>query len=107
MKTIRLTDEQMRKLFAALEGIEEGYFDIDIDVDDNITVNASGHLETEGYVEDDFMCGYMNGTGARVETYRKATLELTARVYDENDNEEDAYIDVEQESEAERYLNAA
>ena len=108
MKTIELTQEQRSKVLSALDGIEDGSFDIDIELDETITINAKGWLETDGYIEDDYHCGYMNGTGAYVETYRNASIELTAQVYDEDtDNIEECAVTREFEDYCNRYLNAA
>lgn len=108
MKTIELTKEQREKVLRALDDIEDGNFDIDIELDETITINAKGCLETDGYVEDDYHCGYMNGTGAYVETYRNASIELVAWVYDEEtDNTEECAVQKEFEDECDRYLNAA
>ena len=102
-----MTKEQRDKVLSALDDIEDGNFDIDIEIDETLTINAKGWLETDGYIEDDYHCGYMNGTGAYVETYRNASLELTAQVYnEETDNVEECSVG-EFENEAEKYLNAA
>ena len=104
MKKIELTGEQRAMIMAALAEIhdEEGHFDIDIELD-TITINAQGCIEIDGYVEDDYHCGYMNGTGAWVETYRAASVDLTA--YDEDGNEYE--IDKQSNKIIDKYLNAA
>ena len=48
---------------------------------------VEGHISVDGYVEDDFHCGYMNGTGAFVVT--SVSVSLSISVYDENDEEVD------------------
>ena len=104
MKKIELTGEQRAMIMAALAEVhdEDGRFDLDIELD-TITINAQGTIEIDGYVEDDYHCGYMNGTGAWIETYRAASVELTA--YDEDGNEYE--IDNESNNIIEQYLNAA
>lgn len=104
MKKIELTGEQRAQVMNALAEIhdEDGRFDIDIELD-SLTINAQGTIEIDGYVEDDYHCGYMNGTGAWVETYRAASVELTA--YDEDGNE--FVIDNESNDIITQYLNAA
>ena len=104
MKKIELTGEQREKVMNALAEIhdEDGRFDIDIELD-TITINAQGCIEIDGYIEDDYHCGYMNGTGAFVETYRAASVDLTA--YDEDGNEYE--IDKESNNIIDKYLNAA
>lgn len=104
MKRIELTGEQRAQVMNALAEIhdEDGRFDIDIELD-SLTINAQGTIEIDGYVEDDYHCGYMNGTGAWVETYRAASVELTA--YDEDGNE--YMIDNESNTIIEKYLNVA
>lgn len=49
--------------------------------------SVEGHICVDGYVEDDFHCGYMNGTGAFVVT--SVSVSLNISVYDENDEEVD------------------
>lgn len=107
MKTIELTKEQFDKVIEALDDVQDGSFDLEIEIDETLTVFATGWLETDGYVEDDFRCGYMNGTGAYVETYRSASVELSATLYDEDGNEENVAISAEQEKQADRHLNTA
>lgn len=104
MKKIELTGEQRAQVMNALAEIhgEDGRFDIDIELD-SLTINAQGTIEIDGYVEDDYHCGYMNGTGAWVETYRAASVELAA--YDEDGNEYE--IDNESNTIIDKYLNAA
>ncbi len=103
MDSLTLTQDQMSKVLDELNGIGTGSFDIEIEIDDTLTVQATGWLEIDGYVEDD----YFSGTGAFVETYRAANIELTAQVYDEETNEVTDYqLDKTQEQQAERYLQA-
>ena len=104
MKKIELTGEQRDKIMSELAEVhgEDGRFDIDIELD-AFTINAQGWVEIDGYIEDDSVCGYMNGTGAWIETYRAASVELTA--YDEDGN---AYeVDKESYNIIDKYLNAA
>ena len=100
MKKIELTGEQRAMIMGALAEVhdEDGRFDIDIELD-TITINAQGCIEIDGYAEDD----YMNGTGAWIETYRAASVDLTA--YDEDGNEYE--IDKESNNIIDKYLNAA
>lgn len=107
MKTLPLTKLQVdaicKQLDDAVSGID-GKFDIDVELDENITVNVRGQVETDGYYEDD----YFNGTGAWVETYRDVTLDVTAKAYDEKTNTETDYmIDPESEKAIYDYLAAA
>lgn len=111
MRTITLTDEQMQEVYNALDDVEDGNFETEVEIelenDVMLIITATGWLETDGYVEDDYHCGYMNGTGAYVETYRSASVELSATLYDEDGNEEDVAISAEQEKQADRHLNTA
>lgn len=104
MKKIELTGEQRAQVMNALAEIhdEDGRFDLDIELD-TITINAQGTIEIDGYVEDDYHCGYMNGTGAWIETYRAASVDLTA--YDDDGNEFE--LDNESNDIITQYLNAA
>lgn len=103
MKKLTLSEAQIREILSQLAGVhdEDGSFDIDIELD-GITINAKGSIELDGYIEDDYHCGYMNGTGAWVETYRSASVEV--RAFDEDGEVE---IDIEIENEIYKYLNAA
>ena len=55
--------------------------------DNSPSASVEGHIRVDGYVEDDFHCGYMNGTGAFVVT--SVSVSLNISVYDENDEEVD------------------
>lgn len=103
MKKLTLSEAQKREILSQLAEVhdEDGGFDIDIELD-GITINAKGSIELDGYIEDDYHCGYMNGTGAWVETYRSASVEVKA--FDEDGEVE---IDIEIENEIYKYLNAA
>lgn len=85
MKRIELTREQREKVMDALAETrdENGSFEVDVELDE-LTVNAYGWMDVETYVEDDYRCGYMRGTGAAV-TRRSASVELAA--YDQDGNE--------------------
>ena len=100
MKKITLSEAQKSVLMNGLAEIhdEDGRFDINIEIDEEITINAKGWLELDGYREDD----YYNGTGAWVETGRAANIDLTAY-----ENGEPVELDKEIEKEAHKYLNAA
>ena len=104
MRTIELNKEQRDKIMSELAEVhgEDGRFDIDIELD-TITIKAQGWVEIDGYIEDDYHCGYMNGTGAWIETYRAASVDLTA--YDEDGNEYE--VDKESNNIIDKYLNAA
>lgn len=99
MKKLTLSEAQKREIMSRLAEVhdEDGGFDIEIELD-GITINAKGSIELDGYKED----GYFNGTGAWVETYRSASVELTA--FDEDGEVE---IGIEIENEIYKYLNAA
>ncbi len=99
MKKLTLSEAQKREIMSRLAEVhdEDGGFDIEIELD-GITINAKGSIELDGYKEDD----YFNGTGAWVETYRSASVELTA--FDEDGEVE---IGIEIENEIYKYLNAA
>lgn len=109
METIELTEEQQNTLIDALADVyyEDGYFDVEIEIDETLTIEARGSIDTDGYVEDDAHCGYMNGTGGYVETYRRAWIELTAVVCNESDGSR-TRLDVDEDTvqAAEDYLNS-
>ena len=99
MKKLTLSEAQKHEIMSRLAEVhdEDGGVDIEIELD-GITINAKGSIELDGYKEDD----YFNGTGAWVETYRSASVELTA--FDEDGEVE---IGIEIENEIYKYLNAA
>ena len=47
--------------------------------------------EEEGYVEDDFRCGYMNGTGAWVCTYRSLVVDSFQSFNEDGDETENDF----------------
>lgn len=89
MKTVELNDSQLKEVCKALDTVEDGEIEIELEVD-NLLLVITGFLYTEGYVEDDFRCGYMNGTGAYIETEREAELDMAVKFYDEDGNAEPA-----------------
>lgn len=100
MKRIELNEEQREAIKSKLQDVhdESGDFDVDVIFDD-YNVNVSGWVELDGYTEDD----YFNGTGAWIETYREASVEI--KVIDDEGNEYAA--DRDTENEIYNYLNAA
>lgn len=106
MKTITLTRAQRDLLKDRLADVrdENGQFDIDIVIDSLLTINVQGCVETDGYVEDD----YLSGTGGYVETYRQADVHLTAIVFDLDELvNETCQVDEVTAKEIGNYLNAA
>lgn len=95
-KRITLTTEQQDKVLQKLQG-QQGDFDIYIELNKSLTIQAQGYVYSDGYVEDD----YLNGTGAFIETGRTADVILTAFV--SNDGEDEEVYDVESEFETECY----
>ena len=58
----------------------EGKFSVEVEIDANTVVEASGWYEVDGYCEDD----YFNGTGAWVTTYVRVCVEdCEVYAYDE------------------------
>jgi len=106
MKTVELTQLQVDRVISNLaeEHDTKGRFVVDIKVDDSLEVTAEGWVDIDGYVEDD----YYNGTGAFVETYRKADVKLTGWHYNhETDDEEEVEISEVSVKKIHDYLNAA
>ena len=95
---IALSPSQHRAVIDRLSEIRDkrGLFDIVVEFDD-LTVKAEGAIALGGYSEDDFL----TGTGAWVETYRMAWVELTA--YDEDGKA--YFVDSDTEDAAYRLLN--
>ncbi len=99
MERVTLTREQRQKVLEGLNAVREecGRFEVLTELD-GLTVEAVGAVALDGYREDD----YLTGTGAWVETYRLASVELTA--YDEDGR---AYhVDSDTEDAAYGSLNA-
>lgn len=106
MRTITLTKEQMQEVYDALDDVEQGNFETEVEIEvenGDLLITATGWLETDGYVEDDYRCG----TGAYVETYRNASVELMATMYDEDGDEIECVLDSQHEKDADKYLNAS
>lgn len=101
MKTIELTEEQRDELLYQLSGLhnECGKFSIDIDVSDDMMIEAEGYIEIEACQDGD--------TGVWMETYRQAWVELKAFVYNEDGCTEECYVDAATEQAAEDCLNEA
>lgn len=62
--------------------------------------DIEGYVRVNGYTEDDYTCGYMNGTGAFVVT--SVDVNLKIQVYDENEipvniDENEIYAAIESE----------
>lgn len=62
--------------------------------------DVEGYVRVNGYTEDDYTCGYMNGTGAFVVT--SVDVNLKIQVYDENEipvniDENEIYAAIESE----------
>ena len=109
MRTIELTQAQVDAICNKLAEVHDtsDSFNIDIDIDE-LSVTAEGYVELDGYVEDDHHCGYMNGTGAYIETYRNANVTLTGLVYNPfNEEVEEVEIASESVKKVYDYLNAA
>ena len=102
MKTINPNRQQIDKVLEELEGVQ-GNFDIYVRIDENLTIEAQGYLTRDGYVEDD----YFNGTGAFIETSRKADAILTGFLSDAGENEEVVDIEGEIVDEVRQFLEAA
>lgn len=106
MTQIELTKAQLDMLKNELAEVSctGGKFDIDVVMGDDLNVNASGWVEIDGYREDD----YQSGTGAFVETYRNAHVELKGWAYDHLE-EEDVEVEIGTDSTKiiENFLNAA
>lgn len=102
MRRIELTDEQREEIKSALQEVHDnsGNFCIEVDLGDYIAT-VSGWVELGGYTEDDYHCGYMNGTGAWIETYRDADVHIIT-LTDQDGNEYAA--DRESENEIYNYL---
>lgn len=109
MKKITLTEAQIAQIKESLEQYHDctDKFDFEIDfTDDNLAVQVKGWIEVESYCEDDYHCGYGKGTGAWVESYRNADVELTGEQYDDNGSTKVSIAD-ESIKEIYEYLNAA
>lgn len=104
MKKIELSEEQREAIKSALQDVrdESGNFNIDVELDEYIAT-VSGWIEIDGYTEDDYHCGYMNGTGAWIETHREASVGI--KLTDEDGNEYG--VDSDTENEIYNYLNVA
>lgn len=85
---MKLTEKDYRSIAV---NIEEGTNSIEYEKDGE-TLFLECTFEREGYFEDDFHCGYMNGTGAWVETERTLYID-SAESYDEDGNKTPCEVD--------------
>lgn len=100
--TISLTQEEKDMVLNAISEelrYGDGDFDIFVELNDSLTIEAQGHLYTEGYREAD-----NNGFN---ETGRNADLILTAFVSTHGWDEEVFDVDSEFEQEAWAFVQAA
>lgn len=67
--------------------IEVGKGTIEFEKDGEILI-IDYKAEEDGYVEDDYHCGYMNGTGAYVVTSRSLSI-LSVESFDEDGEDTD------------------
>ena len=105
MKTIILTDAQRTALMDALAEVRDtnGRFALEVEAD-GLTIEATGYVTLDGYVEDN----YYNGTGAWIETYREADVVLAGWLYNEvTEDSDEVAIDKDTIRQADRFLNAA
>lgn len=86
-----------------LDQIEVGTGTIEFEKDGE-TLIIEYQAEEEGYVEDDFHCGYMNGTGAYIVTSRSLCV-TSADSFDEDG--EDTENDFSEDLLEEYYKQAA
>lgn len=103
---VTLTDRQLDAIKEKLAEArnENEAFNVEIDLGDGLTIVAYGWVEIDGYTEND----YHRGTGAFVETYRAASVQLTGWAYDHL-TEEESEVEIAPESVnvIDKYLNAA
>ena len=86
MRTITLTDEQREQVLKKLiEWRQDEDIDCIVELDD-MEVTVTGHLEIDSYCEDD----YYTGTGAWIETYRSANIDISAWLW-----KEDEFVEVD------------
>ncbi len=102
---ITLTKTQIEAITSKLAGLGNNEtFNFDVDVTDELQVNVEGYLNITGYREDD----PQNGTGAFVETGRRADVQLTGWQYNPRTEDiEEVAIDDESVKEVYNYLMAA
>ena len=84
---MKLTNEDYNKI---AEMIERGKNSIEYAKGEEVLYLECTY-EVEGYVEDDYRCGYENGTGAFVETDRYLTVKDA--VVSDGENEEPIWVD--------------
>ena len=85
---MKLTEKDYENIAAQ---IEEGGNSIEYEKDGE-TLFLECSFSIEGYIEDDYHCGYMNGTGAWIETERWLDIE-SAEVMDEEENVTPIFVD--------------
>lgn len=64
----------------------------------NTTVNVRGYIRTFGYTEDDYHCGYENGTGALITTSADVCLSFNVTTYDDDGNETEDVVEIDEDA---------
>ena len=103
MNRLAISQKQVFEILGALTDVrdQEGCFNVDIELDDCLTVNARGQMNISVSKDDD----YFTGTGA-IYCDRDASVTLTASYYDEDSNTIIDYrLDAESEKIITDYLN--
>ena len=92
-----MTDVEDEIVENLLEYVGCNNIDTEIEVG-NMIVNIRGSIRTYGYMEDDFHCGYMNGTGYNVTTSADIQLTFDVTTYDDDGNEVDNDIEIDEDA---------
>ena len=99
IKVMATINEMIAAAIAECMDDSEGKFAVEVEVDENTTVEASGWYEIDGYCEDD----YFSGTGAWVTTHVCVSVEAVD-VFAYNEDGEEVPSSIEPDIEAiERY----
>ncbi len=85
MTKIEILQERIAEEVADLARQGERHIDVFVELVNGTTAQVYGEADYDGYVEDDFHCGFGNGTGAFIPTSARCNLSIEA--YDANDDE--------------------
>ena len=65
---------------------------------EDITVSVRGYIKTYGYTEDDYHCGYENGTGAFITTSADVCLSFDVTTCDDDGNETEDVVEIDEDA---------
>lgn len=91
-----MTDTDYEIAEALLDYVGEDHICTEIEIGNNV-IGINGYIRTYGYAEDDFHCGYGNGTGYNVTTSADISLSFGVKSFDDDGNEIESQLDIDED----------